>query len=675
MKHIILFCIAQLLFLSSKAQWVQTNGPGGGNIHALHMKGNDFFAGTKTNGVYLSGTSGNSWIQKNNLLSNESVTAITSYGNYLFAGTEKHGVYRSIDNGNSWVKKNNGLTNKKVLCMNVMDSTIYVGTDYGGVFVSYNNGNSWTCMTNGLNNNTQIRDLKVRGDTIVAATSLGSISYLVKNTNTWILSAGPTFPGIYSFSLLGDSIFAIGQLNVNLSTDFGITWTVVNTGLPPNIFLSDLAIIGNTIYLGTPYDHVFTSSTSSIFWTQIKTGMTNCYVNSLDTSNTTLYASTYGGIYQLDSGNNWTEINNGIKNSIVYKMASEGNELYAATNGGVFKSSDFGNTWDDINNGLYCEATQAVAKDGANIVAGTFGEGVYFSSDTGASWTLVNTNMSTPYVNDLLIDGNFIYAATQNSGLYQTSFGSNSWLNIAPPNGLLFSWAYSLAQHNNILFAGGIYGAAQSLNNGLTWQMILSNTAQLTVKDFAFDGNNIFVATDDEGVYLTSNGGTTWTAVNNNIDLNVRALAMHNSYLFAGTENGVFYTSNSGNTWTFAYGMTNNNILSLEIIGNQIFAGTLGGGVFKNGSLLTALDEAGKTSQQFQLFPNPAKEEINIQFQNTSVNLNNISISNLVGEKIIQRELFQEKQLKINIEHLQPGIYFIHSSGEKGSLTQKFVKS
>ncbi|MBK9319266.1 MAG: hypothetical protein IPM91_10835 [Bacteroidetes bacterium] len=170
---------------------------------------------------------------------------------------------------------------------------------------------------------------------------------------------------------MGDSIFAIGQFNVNLSTDFGITWTVVNTGLPPNIFLSDLAIIGNTIYLGTPYDHVFTSSTSNIFWTQIKTGMTNYYVNSLDTSNSTLYASTYGGIYQLDSGNTWTEINNGIKNSIVYKMASEGNELYAATNGGVFKSSDFGNTWDDINNGLYCEVTQAIAIDGANIVAGT----------------------------------------------------------------------------------------------------------------------------------------------------------------------------------------------------------------------------------------------------------------------------------------------------------------
>ncbi|MBK7965390.1 MAG: hypothetical protein IPK10_08945 [Bacteroidetes bacterium] len=105
MKHILLFCIAHLLFISSKAQWVQTKGPGGGNIRALHFKGNDFFAGTKTNGVYLSGTSGNSWIQKNNLLNYESVTAITSYGNYLFAGTENDGVYRSIDNGNSWVKK------------------------------------------------------------------------------------------------------------------------------------------------------------------------------------------------------------------------------------------------------------------------------------------------------------------------------------------------------------------------------------------------------------------------------------------------------------------------------------------------------------------------------------------------------------------------------------------
>ncbi|MBK7965391.1 MAG: T9SS type A sorting domain-containing protein [Bacteroidetes bacterium] len=558
--------------------------------------------------------------------------------------------------------------------MNVMDSTIYVGTDYGGVFVSNNHGNSWTCMTSGLNNNTRIHDLKVRGDTIVAATNLGSISYLVKNSTNWIHSIGPIFPGIYSFSILGDSIFAIDQFNVHLSTDFGISWTVINTGLPTNIFLSDLAIIGNNIYLGTPYNSVYTSSTSNIFWTQIKNGMTNYYVNSLDTSNSTLYASTYGGIYRLDSGNNWTEINNGIQNSLVYKMASEGNNLYAATNGGVFRSSDFGNTWDDINNGLYCQATQAVAIDGANIVAGTSGEGVYFSSDTGASWSLVNTNMNTPFINDLLIDSNIIYAATQNSGLYKTSFGSNSWINIAAPQGPYFSWDYSLAQQSNILYVGGKYGAAQSINNGLSWPMILSNTAQLTVMDFAFDGNTIFIATREDGVHLTSNGGITWTAVNNNLNLNVRALAMHNSYLFAGTESGVYYTTNSGNTWNFAFGMTNNDIFSLEIIGNQIFAGTNGGGVFKNGSLLTALDEAGKTEQQFQLFPNPANEEINIQFQNTSVNLNNISISNLVGENIIQRELYQEKQLKINIENLQPGIYFINSSGEKGSSSQKFVK-
>ena len=154
----------------------------------------------------------------------------------------------NIDNGNTWVKKNNGVTNKKVLCMNVMDSTIYVGTYYGGIFVSNNHGNTWVGMNTGLSNTTAIYDLEVRGDTIVAATSLGSISYLVKNTSTWILSTGPNFPGIYSFSLLGDSIFAIGQLNIHLSPDFGQTWTVINAGLPTNIFLSDLAIIGNNIY-------------------------------------------------------------------------------------------------------------------------------------------------------------------------------------------------------------------------------------------------------------------------------------------------------------------------------------------------------------------------------------------------------------------------------------------
>ena len=45
-----------------KAQWVQTNGPFGGNIYSFASKGNDNFCGSYLGGVYRTTNYGDSWI-------------------------------------------------------------------------------------------------------------------------------------------------------------------------------------------------------------------------------------------------------------------------------------------------------------------------------------------------------------------------------------------------------------------------------------------------------------------------------------------------------------------------------------------------------------------------------------------------------------------------------------
>jgi photosystem II stability/assembly factor-like uncharacterized protein len=70
---------------------------------------------------------------------------------------------------------------------------------------------------------------------------------------------------------------------------------------------------------------------------------------------------------------------------------------------------------------------------------------------------------------------------------------------------------------------------------------------------FAASGTNLFVGTDG-GVFLSTDSGTSWTAVNNGLtDTSVYALAVGGTNLFARTDSGTFLSTNNGTNWTRAF--------------------------------------------------------------------------------------------------------------------------
>jgi hypothetical protein len=96
------------------------------------------------------------------------------------------------------------------------------------------------------------------------------------------------------------------------------------------------------------------------------------------------------------------------------------------------------------------------------------------------------------------------------------------------------------------------------------------------------NGTNLFAGTED-GVYLSTNYGVNWTAVNNGLtSLYVRALIINETKLFAGTVGGgVFLSTDDGANWNpVNTGLTNLDILSFTVSGDNLFAGTWQGGVF-----------------------------------------------------------------------------------------------
>jgi len=107
------------------------------------VKGALIFAGTQGGGVFRSSDNGDTWIQVNSGLTNQSILSLTVGGTNVFAGTIGDGVFVSADNGDNWTAVNTGLTDLVVTSLVVNNNTVFAGTN-SGMFVSINNGNIWT---------------------------------------------------------------------------------------------------------------------------------------------------------------------------------------------------------------------------------------------------------------------------------------------------------------------------------------------------------------------------------------------------------------------------------------------------------------------------------------------------------------------------------------------------
>jgi len=137
MKRLLSFFAAVVLLgaQSLQAQWIQTNGPGGGSISSFAVSGTNLFAGTDGGGVFLSTNNGTSWTAVNTGLTDRYVNALAVSGSNLFAGTFLDGVFLSTNNGTSWTEVSTGLPFITfVYALAVSGTNLFAGTYNDGVW-------------------------------------------------------------------------------------------------------------------------------------------------------------------------------------------------------------------------------------------------------------------------------------------------------------------------------------------------------------------------------------------------------------------------------------------------------------------------------------------------------------------------------------------------------------
>ena len=187
---------------------------------------------------------------------------------------------------------------------------------------------------------------------------------------------------------------------------------------------------------------------------------------------------------------------------------------------------------------------------------------------------------------------NLVQLAVSILFMFVTSNTVNAqWVKTSGPTGGGYISALAVSGAGDIFagtHSGGVY---LSTNNGTRWTAVNSGLTNINVYSLAISGNNIFAGTDSGGVFLSTNNGTIWNAV----DTNVAAVsfAVSGNNIFVGTFGFVYLSTNNGSSWTeVRSGLTNPLINSLAIVGSNIFAGISYGGVCRssnNGTSWTAI--------------------------------------------------------------------------------------
>lgn len=265
-----------------------------------------------------------------------------------------------------------------------------------------------------------------------------------------------------------------------------------------------------------------------------------------------------GGYRSTDGGDNWLPMFLPGSPSII-SLATHGDDVWAGSyQGKIYHSTDNGNSWSVAHDGSsFSTDVYALAAVGSTVYAGTYGNGVMKSADNGANWEPRTTGLSGSGVISMsLIDPNS--TASLFAGLGDINYSSNggsSWTIVASISASVYGFAHNI--QNGYFYAVTSKGFMRA-DNTSNWSLSNNGLTTLDLRSIAVDQTTgtIFVGTNSDGVFRSTDNGTSWTHVGTPVA--VFALASSGGQMFAGTNDSIFSSSNNGVSWVQA----NTNISS-----------------------------------------------------------------------------------------------------------------
>jgi len=448
-----------------------------------------------------------------------------------FAGTIL-GLYVSTDGGRTWDPTALGDVPVVAIALSpefVRDRTILVGT-LRGAYLSTDGGASW-------------------GEAWLEGKSVHSVLFSPDYADDRTLFLGAS-DGVY------------------VSRDGGETWAV-----NPQISGAVYALVASPsyarqpfIYAGTERSGVMMSMDQGRTWVARNNGIASLSFDAVAVSpafstDRTVFAGGASGVWRsTDDGLSWqaTSLNFAEIRALVCSpgYATDG-KVYAATNSGLFVSSDRGESWRGVSAGLdVLDVTDLALGSGGELWIATAGGGIYYSANDGASWVRRSSGLQSPYITAIEWLGSeegktYLLAGTWGSGVFVSSNGGLSWVaaEISPDTPFIHDLV-GVAGYagQKVSFAGTTAGIFRSVDRGNTWEFtgLLGRDIRRIVPHPDYTHRpNLYVGTGLDGVFRSTNGGLTWSSLNEGLaNRYIRDLALGTTatdvVVFATTTGGVW---------------------------------------------------------------------------------------------------------------------------------------
>lgn len=716
--------------------------PGVGRITSVSVESanpNHIIAGADTGGVWRSMDGGANWTVLTDNLSNLNVSSLTIHptiNTTYYWGSTNGVVFISTDSGATWdilSDTGNGVVNKIIIDA-LNPNKMYCSVQGGGLYKSVDAGVNWSKILPVVPTG---YDVEFKPDGTYSTIYASGIDFFVSTNSgaTWTgisgFSSGPKMIGVSqdnpdivyvleaSGSAFGDlyrsgssgSVF--GKLPHDGRNYFGYS---SNSQDPDDVGAGQ-----------APRDMDITVNPLDAFDVHI------AGVNS--------WRSTDGGL-NFNITSQWT-LGGSNGQNIGYCHAdidllefvgnpAEGYKMYVGSDGGLFVADNpttvNNDYYRDLTNGMGIRQFYKIGISQTNPVIVTGG-----SQDNGSSVMDINGNW-TDWLGADGMEGfvdknnsNILYGTSQRGNLYKSLNGGVSISGLGSPDGKTGNWVTPFEQDPilpNVIYSGydQVY---RSVNGGQSWASVSQNFGSNlnhlkiapSVSEFQFaargstlyrnafvgtvnnwsvlsgfsgsinaiaihptNPNKVAIATTgSQKVYVSSNGGNTWTSYRLNLpNFNAQALAWQGNSdngLYVGMNYGVYYIDDTFTEWQpFSNGLPNVIISELEInsANGKLYAGTYGRGLWSSALFDATLTVDDYGLESLQMYPNPAKNNVFIKWDKTE--RVTLRVFDALGKLIFfNKNINISQSTEIDVSNYEPGIYFIKINNRDGFVTKKLV--
>jgi photosystem II stability/assembly factor-like uncharacterized protein len=498
--------------------------------------------------------------------------------NRIYVGTTDSWIYVSSDGGSSWSRLARlGTRDDLVIDSLIVDrtdaKTLYAGVwaiDHadGGVFISHDDGRSWS----------EAADM--RGQSVRALAAAPS--------NSGILVAG-TLSGVFE------------------TTDHGLHWHEISPDGGKEIHEVESIAIDpydpQVIYAGT-WHLPWKTSDGGAHWTSIHEGViddSDVFSMIVDPSRpSVMFLSACSGIYRTDNfGDEFRKVQ-GIPSTARRTRSLEmdptdRNTVYAGTTEGLYKTTDGGENWSRMTDpNVIVNDVYVDPRNPRHVLLATDRSGILASEDGASGFQASNTGFSQRQVASLLVDAKSretMYAGVINDKAYGGVFVSSdlgrTWKQqseglqgddvfvlaqsddgtiLAGSSNGIFRWNGTSWVHQDAAFGQPITPAsvkpasrhqrgrrAHRIDNVKT----AAGPVQLRGRVNALSAvGDTWFATTSEGIFRSSDGGSTWVALTlPEAGAGVpaagayRTIAAQGNRIFIGRRTGIVASEDRGTTW------------------------------------------------------------------------------------------------------------------------------